>query len=224
MKKLIITLFIAIFPLTASAAWYDFLNPTNWFSRGYEAEEQAASVVIPPREESIENAEPSTTTPEIIEVKEVVEVPVETTKEVVKTETVTVQDPALIARVNQLVAENEELKRKLEEFDINEYIQIEIDHTNLKKKHDELELSHSQCVTSLNSAEFNNFSIEANEALDVIEIQTYELTGIIQKIQKLAEIKEMGAMKSEISSILSHVGSVNQELKTDFNVLKVKIR
>lgn len=95
MKKLILV--ALLLPFTASAAWW---NPLTWFdSPSYET----ASVTEIP---VVETEEPKT-----IEV--IKEVPVETVKEVVKTETVTVQDPALQARINQLISENASLRAQV---------------------------------------------------------------------------------------------------------------
>lgn len=215
MKKL---LFIAIFlPFTASAAWW---NPFSWFDT---PEYQTASTVEVP---VIEPTEPEETEsePEIIEVIKEVEKPV--IKEVVKTETITVTDPALQKRINELVAENNALRANVPTGS-NDSLQNQLnfaqsEKNTLEKKNLDLTNKYSQCMTDLNKEQLTNGVDQFEDAIRLLEAHKYEFDTIVLKLQNAATHKEMGAMRSAIESLVGEVSSIGRELNNDTQALKTR--
>lgn len=103
MKKylFVFTLAVFIIPSFVSAAWW---NPLSW------SKNKNAEVVEPVKTKSRAATEPSekSTKPAIVE--KIVEKPI------IQTQTITVQDPALQAQVNSLIAENTSLKAEVEKL------------------------------------------------------------------------------------------------------------
>lgn len=103
MKKLIITLSLVVFlsPILVSAAWW---NPFSWGKKPALVVEQVQIRT------SVEDAYVPETTQEK-SIDKVVERIVE--KPIIKTQTITVQDPALQAKIDALVSENNDLKAQI---------------------------------------------------------------------------------------------------------------
>jgi len=107
-KALFIAVFSVIFmPSLASAAWW---NPFSWGKTETYTRQQASVQTVAETENPTPTAVSTTTT--IIQEK-IVEKPVEK----VVTKTITVSDPLLQKQIDSLIAENNGLKKKLENAD-----------------------------------------------------------------------------------------------------------